>query len=154
MKTGNICTHSTPAQNPKSLCINREVQTSLNEANISNIIEGNNTLKLKLNKYKYDQAYFEENPKDVLYYTGLPSYEVLKSLFGYVKDAIKESKVLTKFEQLLLCLIRFRLEVLVMDLSKRFQFSKTTVSRIFLEILEGLYVYLKPFINWPERPEL
>ena len=46
--------------------MNREVQTNLNEANISNIIEENNTLKLKLNKFKYDQVYFEENPKDVL----------------------------------------------------------------------------------------
>ena len=84
----------------------------------------------------------------------MPSYEVLRSLFEYVKDAIKESKVLTKFEQLLLCLIRLRLGVSVEDLSKRFQVSKTTVSRIFLDMLEVLYVYLKPLINWPERPEL
>ena len=149
LKTGNICTHSTPAQNPKSLYINREVQTNLNEANISNIIAENNTLKLKLNKHKYDQAYFEQNPKDVLYYTGLPSYEVLKSLFEYVKVAIKESKILTKFEQLLLCLICLRLGVSVVDLSKPFKVSKTTISRIFLDMLEVLYVYLKPLINWP-----
>ena len=71
-----------------------------------------------------------------------------------VKDAIKESKVLTIFEHLLLCLIRLRLGVSVVDLSKRFQVSKTTVSRIFLDMLEVLYVYLKPLINWPERPEL
>ena len=93
--------HSTPAQNPKSLYINREVQTNLNEANISKIVEENNTLKLKLNKFKYDQVYFEENPKDILYYTGLSSHGTLKSLFEYVKDAIKESKVLTKFEHLM-----------------------------------------------------
>ena len=41
-----------------------------------------------------------------------------------------------------------------MDLSKCFQVSKTTVSRIFLGMLEVLYIYLKPLINWPERPEL
>ena len=40
------------------------------------------------------------------------------------------------------------------DLSKHFQFSKATVSRIFLDILKVLYVYLEPLINWPERPEL
>ena len=154
MKTGNICTHSTPGQNPKLLYVNREVQTNLNEVNISNIIEENSIMKSKLNKFKYDQVYFEENPKDVLYYTGLPSYGTLKSLFEYVKDAIKESKVLTKFEQLLLCLICLRLGVSVVDLSKRFQVSKTTVSRIFLDMLEVLYVCLKPLINWPERPQL
>ena len=97
MKTENTCNHSTPAQNPKSLYTNREVQININEANISNIIEENNTLKLKLNKFKYGQVYLEENPKDVLYYTGLPSHGTLKSLFKYIKDAIKESKVLTKF---------------------------------------------------------
>ena len=154
MKTGNTCNHSPPAQNLKSLYINREVHTNLNEANISNIIEENSTLKLKLNKFKYDQVYFEENPKDILYYTGLPSHGTLKSLFEYVKVAIKESKVLTKFEQLLLSLIRLRLRVSVVDLSKRFQNSKTTVSRIFLDMLEVSYVYLKSLINWPERTEL
>ena len=41
-----------------------------------------------------------------------------------------------------------------MDLSKCFQVSKTTVSRIFLGMLEVLYIYLKPLINWPDRPEL
>ena len=81
LKTGNTCNHSIPAQNPKSLYINREVQANLNEANNSNIIEENNTLKLKLNKFKYDQVYFEENLKDVLYYTGLSSHGTLKSLF-------------------------------------------------------------------------
>ena len=121
LKTGNTCNHSTPAQNPKSLYANTEVQ---------------------------------KNPKDVLYYTGLPSHGTLKSLFEYVKDAIKESKVLTKFEQLLLCLIRLRLGVSIVDLSKRFQLSKTTVPQIFLDKLEVLYVYLKPLINWPERSEL
>ena len=151
LKTGNTYNHSTPAQNPKSLYANREVQTNLNKANISNIIKEN---KLKLNKFKYDQVYFEENPKDVLYYTGLPSHGTLKSLLEYVKDAIKESKVLTKFEQLLLCLIRLRLGVSIVDLSKRFQVSKTTVPQIFLDMVEVLYVYLKPPINWPERSEL
>ena len=84
----------------------------------------------------------------------MPSHGTLKSLFKYIKDAIKESKVLSKFEQLLLCLIRLRLGVSVMDLSKCFQVSKTTVSRLFLDMLEVLYVYLKPLINAPERPEL
>ena len=54
----------------------------------------------------------------------------------------------------MLSLIHLRLEVTVVDLKKRFQVSKTTVSRIFLDILEVLYVYLKSLINWPERPEL
>ena len=44
--------------------------------------------------------------------------------------------------------------VSVVELSRRFQVSKTNVSRIFLDMLEVLYVYLKSLINWPERPEL
>ena len=84
----------------------------------------------------------------------MSSYGILKSLFKYVKDVIKESKVLTKFQQLLLCLICLRLGVSIVYLSKRFQVSKTTVGRIFLDMLEVLYVYVKPLVNWPEKPEL
>ena len=83
-----------PAQNPKLLYINREVQTTLNEANISNIIDENSILKSKLNKFKCDQVYFEENPKVGL----MTSYGILKSLFEYVEDSIKKSKVLTTLE--------------------------------------------------------
>ena len=72
----------------------------------------------------------------MLYFTGLSSHVTLKSLFEYVKAAIKESNVLTKFEQILLCLIRFQLGVSVVDLSKCFQVSKITVSQIFLDMLE------------------
>ena len=153
MKSGNTCNHLTPAQNLKSY-INKEVQTNLNETNINNIFEENNTVKLKLNTFKYDQVYFEENLRDIQHYTGLPSHGTLKQLFEYVKDAIKESKVLTEFEQLLLCLIHLGLEVSVVDLKKRFQASQTIVSQISLDMLEVLYFYLKSLINWPERPEL
>ena len=47
----------------------------------------------------------------------------------------------------ILCLIRLRLGVSVVDQSKRFQVSKTTVSRKFLDMLEVLYVNLKPLIT-------
>ena len=63
--------------------------TNINEANISNIIEEDHALKSKLNKFKYDQVFFEETPKDVLHYAGFLSYGILKSLFEYGKDAIK-----------------------------------------------------------------
>ena len=33
--------------------------------------------------------FFDETPKDVLYYAGFLSYGILKSLFEYCKDAIK-----------------------------------------------------------------
>ena len=80
---------------PKSkvVYINREVQTTLNEAN-SNFIDENSILKSKLNKFKCDQVYFEENPKVGL----MTSYGILKSLFEYVEDSIKKSKVLTTLE--------------------------------------------------------
>ena len=53
------------------------------------------------------KIYFGEDLKDVLNFTGLPSYVTLKSLFEYVKNAIKVPKTPTKFEQLLLCIICF-----------------------------------------------
>ena len=37
LKTRNICTQSTPGQNPKALYANSEIQTDLNEENVRNI---------------------------------------------------------------------------------------------------------------------
>ena len=85
LKTGTICTHSTLAQNPELFSIKKKIQKNLNEANISNIIEENSTLKFKLNAFRYDQVYFKENPKDILLYTGLPICGVLNNFLNLPK---------------------------------------------------------------------
>ena len=55
---------------------------------------------------------------------------------------------------LMLCLMRLCLGLAVADLDNTFQICKTTVSKVFLLVLDVLYVKLTPIITWPERPEL
>ena len=70
-----------------------------------------------------------------------------------VKLEIKRGK-LNPFEMLMLCLMRLCLGLAVADLDNTFQICKTTVSKVFLLVLDVLYVKLTPIITWPERPEL
>ena len=108
------------------------------------LINENKTLHQMLAEYKYDQMFFKRNQKYILYYTGLPDYEVLETLFTYVEPALKKTRILSKFEQLSMCLMRLHIGLAVVDLAKRFQVSKSIASRTFLDTIEVLYVYLKP----------
>ena len=131
-----------------------ECQTDLTSEFIDRILRENMLLRERIAKFKYDKEYFAENPKDVNYYTGLPDFEVCIKIFNYVEPGLKQSMLIDKFEQYIMCLMRLRLGTALEDLSKRFQISKTTASRIFLETIEVLYIYLKPLIVWPEKEDL
>ena len=76
------------------------------------------------------------------------------TLFNLVKPAIKKGKLLNPFEKFMLCMMRLRLGIPVIDLADRFQISKTTAADTFLDVLDILYVKISPLIIWPERPEL
>ena len=69
------------------------------------------------------------------YYTGLACFNTLITLFNLVKSEIKSGNKLQPFEKFILCLMRLRLGVSVIDLADRFQISKTTAADTFLEFL-------------------
>ena len=75
------------------------------------------------------------------------------TLFNLVKPAIKKGKLLNPFEKFMLCMIRLRLGIPVIDLADRCQISKTTAADTFLDVVDILYVKISPLINiiWPER---
>ena len=54
---------------------------------------------------------------------------------------------------MILRIMRLRLALPVTDLCYRFNISKTTASRIFLETLNILNVRLKFLIHWPDSPD-
>lgn len=113
----------------------------------------NSSLQAKLQKYLYNQSFFKDDDDKVLYYIGLSSYNTLLTLYEFVQNDLK-CTILSKFEQLILCFMRMRLGIAIMDLSNRFNVSKSTVSRIFLDCLDVLYIKLYSVVYWPERPEL
>ena len=66
-------------------------------------------------------------------------------------DIVTKRGKLNPFEMLNLCLMRQRLRLAVVDLANRFQICKTSISKVFLLVLDVLYVKLTTIIIWPER---
>ena len=78
--------------------------------------------------------YFDSDDK-VCFYTGLPGLDSLKAILGFVEPHVnRKSKTLTAFQELVMVLMKLRLNVPQQDLAHRFDVSQSTVSRIFLSI--------------------
>ena len=112
-------------------------------------------LKKQLDNFMYTKDKFKNNEELVTYNTGLTDFNALNALFDLVKlDIVTKRGKLNPFEMLILCLMRLRHGLAVVDLANRFQICKITVSKVFLLVLGVLYVKLTPVIIWPERSEL
>lgn len=87
------------------------------------------------------------------YYTGF-SYKIVDSvIYPQVQDYISctSTSALTSFNQLLLTLIKCRLDLHFKHLAYSFKISPTTASTYFENIIEILYSRFKSLIVWPER---
>ena len=88
----------------------------------------------------------------VRFYTSFPNFKVLDSLFKFIQLEVSGTKtLLSKFQKLILTLMRLRLNLTIQDLAYRFGISTSTTSSVFNEMLDILYVYLKPMVKWPSR---
>lgn len=84
----------------------------------------------------------------VKFYTGLPNYGVFQLVLKLCESSVVKSKTnLTLSDELLLTLMKLRLNLTNDDLSFRFHVSKSSVSVIFHKWLYVLYVRLKPFVK-------
>ncbi len=113
-----------------------------------------NHLKKELSILALKEESFKENDKKVCFYTGLPSWDLLNKLFLYARPHLSTEKSLTPFQQLLMTLMRLRLDLSFQDLGFRFKVHKSTSSRIFSEVISSLYYCLRPLICWPGRDAL
>ena len=104
---------------------------SLKDSN-EQLIETVKKLKKEVDDSLMDEASFKDNDEKVLYYTGLSSWELLEKLFNYIKCTLKQQSALTPFQQLLLTLIRLRLNLSGKDLAYRFKIHESTVCRLLL----------------------
>lgn len=97
---------------------------------------------------------FKEDDK-VKHYTGL-CYKTLMALFIYLEPNITHTSrsSLTKFQKLVLVLMKLRLNLDIPDLGYRFKVSPSCVSKIFLDMIHIMYVRMKCLILWPDREEL
>ena len=103
----------------------------------------------------FDETYFANDNEKVRFYTGLPAYDVLQTVYKYVLPfVVRKSPTLSKFQEFVLTLMKLKLNMPMQDLAYRFGISLPTVSRIFLAWMVVLDVRLAPLIRWPEREDL
>ena len=72
----------------------------------------------------------------------------------FIQPYLKQRSVLTPFQQLLITLMRLRLNLSVKDPAYRFGVYYSTISPTFLAVINILYYRLKPLILWPDRDVL
>lgn len=86
------------------------------------------------------------------YYTGF-EYTLVQHIFHKIEIYIPTTSttVLSPFNQLLLTLLKLRLNLHFKDLAYRFKISPTTSSNYFVNMIEILYERFKSLIIWPDR---
>lgn len=105
---------------------------------------------------RFTEDALREDNERVAFYTGLPSFLSVLSLFTLLKDYVPHShrNALTQFEEMMLFLVRLRLGSTLQDLAYRFSVSQPTASRIFDKWLDVCFDRLSSFVDWPEKEDV
>ena len=91
----------------------------------------------------------------IQHYTGLPNFQVVKTVFNFVSASSKFGNTkLAPFQEFLWTLMKLRLNLSSQDLAYRFGIHSSTVSQKLLKWLTIMDIRLSPLISWPEREEL
>lgn len=101
----------------------------------------------------------EDNENVVKFYTGLADYDTLKAVFDLCCDRLPStaehgSHKLINHNELLLTVMKLRLNLKNADLAFRFGVAESTVTRIIHKRINILYIALKFLIRWPTREEV
>lgn len=117
----------------------------------------NIALRESLEKMALSENAFRNDAEKVKFYTGLPNYFVLETVMWLLAphmDGLRNVK-LSKFQQLLLTLMRLRLDLRNQDLAYRFGVKVGTVTRTVLRMVNIMSSTLVPTaVFWPSRAEL
>ena len=140
----------------------KEIEEELAEVSekYSKVLEDKNRLDvmvLSLSKQVITEENLVNDDKKVKYYTGLPSYLLLKIVFDFVTVGLPKNYsfgACSTFQQFLITMMKLRLNVGDQDLAYSFGISQATVSRCFNKWVDVLYTKLAPLVEWPEREEL
>ncbi|XP_068507646.1 uncharacterized protein [Syngnathus scovelli] len=137
---------------------NTLAQTSVNFDNVLKTLRRENrALRESVEKMSLSENSLRNDAEKVKFYTGLPNFFVLETvmlLLAPHMDAIRNAK-LSKFQQLLLTLMRLRLDLRNQDLAYRFGIKVGTVVRTVHHVVNIMSSTLVPTaVFWPSRAEL
>ena len=141
-------------QREKSL--NDELQSQVDQLKEENTVIRKSFDDLK-GRVCMKQEELRGDDKKVKYYTGLPTFGLLKTLYDFVATDLPSDitgSKLDSFEQFIMTLMKLRLNLGDQDLAYRFNISQPTVSRYFARWLDLLYTKLSCLIFWPDRDTL
>ncbi|XP_076034153.1 uncharacterized protein LOC143020979 [Oratosquilla oratoria] len=146
------------------LLLNKDKDTTdLTEDVMSSMIEELHNLrtenielrvKVEARSQKYDVDEFKDKDEKVLYNTGFPTFQILWTVFVYLEPFLPVKKTMSKFQMLIMTMMRLRLNVSPVFLSREFAVSRSTVCRIFFDVVDVMYVRMKPLVFWPSRDTL
>ncbi|XP_072375366.1 uncharacterized protein [Diabrotica undecimpunctata] len=93
------------------------------------------------------------NDTKTRYYTGLSNFKVFIVVINYIKPFVPSHPniILSIEDQILLTLVKLRLNPDFNDLGYRFGVSPTTASSYFKKIIGIMCIRFKRFVRWPER---
>lgn len=102
----------------------------------------------------FSRSSFEGNDEKVKYFTGLPCFTILSTLFVFLEPFLPPKQSLDKFECFMLTLNRLRLNTPINQLAYQLSVSCATVSRIISDVIDVMYIRMKSFVVWPDRESL
>ncbi|KAJ8255815.1 hypothetical protein COCON_G00196790 [Conger conger] len=117
----------------------------------------NQALRESVEKMSLTEASLRNDPAKVRFYTGLPNYFVFETVMWLLSPHMKGEKTakLSKFQQLLLTLMRLRLDLKNQDLAYRFGVKVSTVTKTVHSVVNIMSTTLVPTtVFWPSREEL
>ena len=100
-------------------------------------------LKGDLSKLALEEEAFKDDFKDCIY-TGLPTWDLLLKLFGYLRPHLGSAKHrLSPFQQVIMTLMRLWLNLSIQDPAFHFKIHKSTISCTFSETMSTMYFCLR-----------
>ena len=87
-------------------------------------------------------------------YLGIHEWCVFQALLNLVSPHLSEGQKLTKFQMVLMFLMKLRLNLFDEDLAHRFGIHQSSVSRNFHRVLDVMFTCTSSLVKWPDRETL
>ena len=112
----------------------------------------NRELRTQLNRGSLEEDGFRDDNDKVLFFTGIPSFMIMTTVFAMVIPFVNAARKLSPFQMCLLTCMRMRMNFSIRFLVYLFGVSQSSASRIFYDVLTVMHTRLVPLlILWPER---